>query len=85
MALACQRPALKCGVRYNQVKMTQQPAAASSDSVAMSSAKDQPQLTVHLRDISAGMVKAWKEAFKDNKYSKFIKASITRLILTLLQ
>ena len=57
--------------------MTQQPA--SSDSVAMSSAKpkDQPQLTVHLRDISARMVKAWKEAFKDNKYANFIKASIT--------
>ena len=64
-------------LRYNQGKMTQQPSDTSGDNVKISSAKDHPQLTVHLRDISAGMVKAWKEAFKDDKYSKFIKASLS--------
>ena len=33
----------------------------------MLSANDQLQLTIHLRDINAGMIKAWKEAFKDEK------------------
>ena len=33
----------------------------------MSSANDQLQLTIHLRDINAGMIKAWKKAFKDEK------------------
>ena len=28
----------------------------------------QPELIIHLRDISAGMVKAWESAFKGNKY-----------------
>ena len=40
-------------LRYNQGKMTQQPSDASSDNAKMSSAKDHPQLTIHLRDISA--------------------------------
>ena len=61
--------------------MTQQASDTSSDSVKMSSAKDHPQLTIHLRDINAGMVKAWKEAFKDDKYSKFIKASISCYVI----
>jgi len=56
-------------------------AQQSSDSTSKSSsakdeAKDHPQLTVHLRDINARMVKAWEKAFEGEKYSKFIKASI---------
>ena len=63
----CAKTAVFASIRW---KMTQQ----SSDTVADMSTRDHPQLSIHLRDISEGMVEAWKEAFKDNKYSKYIKA-----------
>lgn len=58
---------------YQWAKMAQQSNNSASQ---LSSAKDHSHLTIHLRDINAGMVKAWEKAFKDKKYSKFIKASI---------
>jgi len=35
---------------------------------AQQDAPSQPQLIIHLRDISDGMVKAWQGAFKAEKY-----------------
>ena len=48
----------------------------TASSMSSGATNDEPSLTIHLRDISTGMVKAWREAFKDEKYSKCIKASI---------
>ena len=62
-------------------KMTQQPSSTVEDtasSMSSGSASDEPSLIIHLRDINKEMVKAWKEAFKDKKYAKSIKASMIK-------
>ena len=62
-------------------KITQQPSSTVEDtasSMSSGAASDKPSLTIHLRDINEEMVKAWKEAFKDKKYAKSIKASMIK-------
>jgi len=43
-----------------------QPEQQESD--ALTATSTQPKLIIHLRDISDGMVEAWKNAFKGKKY-----------------
>ena len=50
----------------------------STTRMSSGSPSNLPPLIIHLRDINATMVKAWKEAFKDEKYSKCIKASVIK-------
>ena len=51
---------------------------ATRDYSSMSSGlpSNLPSLTIYLRDINAAMIEAWNEAFRDKKYSEYIKASM---------